>query len=146
MLARSMARRTRPIHPLEQDDLEQAALAMLLQRLPAWDECRPFEWFAWHSFRAGIAEAQLNASWRRNGAARVDRDLVYGFDLSPIAALEALADEVDGCVICGAAMPGTLTRGREKLYCSPACRYKLVQLRKAATLTPAGGGLGSTPG
>lgn len=135
MLARSMARRMRPVYPLETDDLEQAAILELCRRLPTRDRCKPFEWTAWYAFRSGIEKAQVAATWRRESKPIVDRALAYGIDVSQHPAAEMIedVDEVDGCVICGQPMPGRLTAGRERLYCSAACRYRLYLLRAAVS-------------
>lgn len=131
MLARSMARKAeRRDGLLDADDLEQAALLELCRSLPAWDRCQPFEWFAWYAMRSGIADALKAISWRGYKAEIVGRAIEHGIDVSGHPARELImdVDEVDGCVICGTAMPD---RRPNAVYCSPSCRHKLNLLRDA---------------
>lgn len=130
LLARSMARKRRPEPPLETDDLEQAALEALIRDLAKWDRCQPFEWFAWYRMRSAITEANIAATWRKRSQA-AGPALAYGVDLAELPApYTPDAYDADGCVICGADMSH---RRPNALYCSPACRHKLNQLRAAVS-------------
>lgn len=128
MLARSLARKYSGKPPmLDADDLEQHALTELCRQLDGWDEEHPFEWYAWHTMNSAILSALQANRWRKWGTE------IPGRTLHPADALpEAPAplpddrDEIDGCVICGEPMPG---RRGNAVYCSPACRHQLHQLR-----------------